>query len=758
MSTQIRTDAAVQKSYYYLLFFFSLAVTMFYVACVTPSLGFRDGPELVVTATYLDIAHPAGFPTYNLLAKILTWLPLGSLGFRVSVFSALAGGATIFFLGLLLAKIHNLKKDSPPSLPWLWTALPAMALASPIWAASIEVEVYSLNLLFIVGLLYCAASWFEGRSIAWLYAGGLLYGLSCGNHAALALYLPVLLLLTLLGAPRKAVIPKGPIHGAATRIGFLAIVFLVGLSVYIFLFIRANIDYLPINFGYPNSLERFFYHVSDAKDSDVHASGLLAFNKLFFYLKFHFQNLTSVFFWPALPLVIWGLVFLWRYYQILSVALVTLILINMGFFFYWIDGVSAFLPSVLAWFILLSLGLGELGRFLRHLQPGRAGIAIAALLAVFLTLILAPARYQERETEAGFLATEMFWPDFVNLPPESVVLQSNNWFSAAAIQAIYSARPDVTLINWPWLYQARNTPPPNNQRFPLALLPKNSDGQFTSYLEPNYYSAFLNLNLDSGRKIYIQFSEDASLLSPYIKPDPNFMFLGRLLADNSAAQEAAHAGEFGLYLSRLMDYFDRLAEGTDPPLARKAPAYLFYIVRPILGFIAEQGDYASAEKVMRHFKARFSDPVSGRLLIPYDAGINAQAFFCELLVQQKRYHEATAEFETLIALDPSIGYSYYLLGSNYDKLGNIEAAMANLYRASEVDPLDVEIALRLGSYLAKNRSQKAAVDFLDEKAAYFFRQGLSNSGQAVIKFRDNLIMPPDNSDLSNENSSLGPSQ
>ncbi|MDR1656664.1 MAG: DUF2723 domain-containing protein [Deltaproteobacteria bacterium] len=736
---------ATLKEPNYLLFLFSLAVSMFYVICATPAVGWRDGPELVVTATYLDIAHPAGFPTYNLLTKIITWLPLGSLGFRLSMFSALAGGATIFVLGLWLKKIHLLDSHTPPSLPWLWAALPFLALARPFWAASVEVEVYSLNLFFIVALLYCATCWFVGQSIGWLMAGGFLYGISCGNHAALALYLPVLILLTVWGGPSfsKLGLRNKSNYTIWMRILILAGLFLVGVSVYLLLIVRSNLDYLPINFGQPNNWESFFYHVSDAKDRNVHASGILAFGKLFFYLGFHFRNLTSWLFWPATPFVLAGLIYLWRRYQILSVALITLIMINMGFFFYWIDGVSAFLPSFLAWFIFLSLGLGQFGRWLGRFFSARRSITAAGALILVGLISLGPSRFYEREIKAGFMATELFWSDFASLPPETVLLHSSNWFSAVALQTIYSVRPDVSLINWPWLDDTRNSPTFSKQKFPMIALPLAADGQPLSHSTPGYSSLFLKANLDANKPIYIQFSNEAFFLSPYIKPELNFRWLGQILPNELTSQDAYQTGDFEAYLNQTATYFDDLALGNDPPLAQKAPAYLFYIVRPVLEFVNGQGNYQLAEKIIRRFFERFTDPSTGRLMLPYDAALNAQAFISELLFRQHRFDEATLELKKLIELDPSNAYSYLLLGISLASQGDHQSALDALLTASKKDPNNPQITIKYANYLAKYHSIQIAVDFLNEKINYFKRHGLTNAALTTELFQVCLLVPPE---------------
>src|SRR5450759_4703222 len=53
----------------------------------------------------LDIAHPTGYPTYVLLGKLWSFLPIGSVAFRMNllsaVYAAVAVGLTVLILGRL---------------------------------------------------------------------------------------------------------------------------------------------------------------------------------------------------------------------------------------------------------------------------------------------------------------------------------------------------------------------------------------------------------------------------------------------------------------------------------------------------------------------------------------------------------------------------------------------------------------------------------------------------------------------------------
>jgi tetratricopeptide (TPR) repeat protein len=734
----------------YGLLIFSLAVVAFYVICATPSIGWRDGPELVITADYIDIAHPSGFPTYNLLAKIATWLPIASLGFRITLVSALAGGASLFLLGLLLKKLQFLDDSSPKhSLAWLWAPLPFFALQQGIWAASIEVEVYSLNLLFLILLLYCAASWFNGQGARWLYAGGLLYGLACGNHAALSLYLPILLLLTFWGGPVGAKALNGPNHTPSHRILILAGLFLVGLSAYFLLLIRSHSLTLPINNGFTTTLSNFWAHVSDAKDRQYQGAGLFELSKMLINLKFHFRNLTSGLFWLGLPFSFWGLYYLWRRYQILSVALILLIIINLSFFYYWIDGVSAFLPTILSFVILVSLGLGRLGRLLdRSGAPKAISLTCALIVAVSSVGLLGPKRLAEDNDKTGFLSVELFWPDFVALPPESVLLNSTNWFADSALQAVYSARPDVSVVHWPSLYSLKPIAPVIPERFPLIIFPLDADGHPLSQYNPNFFTFFLSANTSANKPVYLQYDSSALFLSSYLRPDPAVLFLAKLYPDEDMERKSFLDGDYDLLANRLIDYINIIGPESDPPLARKAPAYIYYALRPIAALAAANSRPDLAERLMSTFFTRFTGP-DGRLMLSWEAALDAHAYRSIILFNLKRYPEARQAAEKLIELDPVSNYGYFLLANSQFAEGFHDEALKTMTIAVNIDKFDPSIAINYARLLAKMRSLNDAAAFLTDRALFMRKGGMSNSAQALDDFAACLKLAPEIPDLPN---------
>ncbi|MDR1166469.1 MAG: DUF2723 domain-containing protein [Deltaproteobacteria bacterium] len=723
------------------LLFLALLATFFYIAVATAGYGWRDGPEFAVTATYLDVAHPSGFPTYNLLAKILTWLPLGAIGFRVTVFTAMMGGLSLFLLAALARSLHKLD-PARPAYGSLLAPVLFYGLCQAVFVAATELEVYSLNSAFLLLLILLATKWREGRGEGFLYLGGFVYGLSCGNHAAMSLYLPFLALLAWWGEPSSF-----PRAGARSRnlkrLGILALLFLAGLSVYLLLYVRSQTDSLPVDFGRTNSLARFWNHISDAKDSEYHFKGVTQTEDLLFFLQVQFRNLTSPLFWLSLPFVGWGLRFLWRRFQILSVALVALILINMGFFYYWIDGSSAFIPSVTAYFILFCVGLGQAGRWLRERPalPREIATALGAAVLALSFLSLGRDRLQNAETVSGFQSTELFFPDLAALPPDSLVIHHAAWFPLLALQYVYGTRPDVSLIFASGLLAPRLMAPPEPIKLPLAYFPTDGDGDLLSPLTPGFPNFFLNANMDRGRHVFTQYGTEIAFLTPYLRPGEEFLWLAEIKRDPNAGISAILDGTYERYLRRLTRYFSAFPAEEGVPIPPKAPAQMYYVLREILEFTFKHREYLLTAETADKFLAAFS--LGGlNYLLPTDVLLNAKGLVANSYRLARDFPKAEAATRDLIALRPHLVINWILLGLIYDNQRLIPQTLEAWRKAVDLDPYSNTAVNRYFLALAKYRSLKEATDFIGPLIAQMDKDGLYFTRDLYAYYRDCLALPP----------------
>lgn len=169
-----------------------------YLLSLAPDLTWAnyggDGGELITAAVTLGIPHPPGYPTYVLLGKLVSYLPVGSIAYRFNLLSALAMALAAGFVTATRAN------DEPRTAGSVALAVGLLFALTPlVWSQALIAEVYALNLACLAAFLWALL----GRRSPWLV--GLLLGLSLTNHLTSLLMVPAAFLLT----PRARWLPLG---------------------------------------------------------------------------------------------------------------------------------------------------------------------------------------------------------------------------------------------------------------------------------------------------------------------------------------------------------------------------------------------------------------------------------------------------------------------------------------------------------------------------------------------------------------------
>jgi tetratricopeptide (TPR) repeat protein len=267
-----------------------------YAYTLAPAVTLVDSGELIVAARGLGVAHPPGFPLYVLLAHIATLLPLGNIAVRVHLASAFFAALACAFMTLLVAEALRLdwqfqpkakpdkearKKKTSPSpvdsgadlsensrllliLAQACLAGLLFAFSRTLWAYATIAEVYTLNTLLIVIIMFLMISWRRGALEAQgqrqpvsdrpLYLAALVFGLAFGvHHVTVALLLPALATMVLLTEGIKFFTSK--------RLLYAALLAFAGLTIYIYLPVAASRSPL-MNWGDPRTFEKFWWHIT----------------------------------------------------------------------------------------------------------------------------------------------------------------------------------------------------------------------------------------------------------------------------------------------------------------------------------------------------------------------------------------------------------------------------------------------------------------------------------------------------------------
>ncbi|MBI4675690.1 MAG: DUF2723 domain-containing protein [Chloroflexi bacterium] len=207
----------------YLCILLTLAAFAVYVRTLTPGVLDGDSGEWQYMANILGVPHSTGYPTYILLAKLVTLLPIGNPAWRVNLFSTISAALTIPVVYLLA------KRVSRSRLAALFAAI-FFAFMPTLWAAATIAEVYALNTLLIAPTLFFAIRFFDHGRARDLYLVALCFGLALTNHRIAFFIAPALLLIVWL--KRDVLNLK--------KISLAALISLFALSFYLYIPLRAS--------------------------------------------------------------------------------------------------------------------------------------------------------------------------------------------------------------------------------------------------------------------------------------------------------------------------------------------------------------------------------------------------------------------------------------------------------------------------------------------------------------------------------------
>jgi hypothetical protein len=381
----------------------------------------------------LAIPHPTGYPLYVLLGKAFSLIPVGSLGFRAELLSAVAAAAASGTAVLIAVRIGV--------RPVIAIAAGlALAVTGELWLEATFSEMNGLHLLLMAAVIHRALVWRAERRDRDLLLGALLAGLSLSNHVLAATVVPIVVLFVLVDA-RTRLRERPALLVQAAGLG------LVGLTPYLFIPFRAL-------FGPPELYARFL--TWDGISGLVSGADLRS--------QMHFASLDSLGkAWAAAPAVVGQLVdrssvvfvaggFVGAGIQLardrwLAVMLGLIVAVNLYVFTNYVGDLDHYLlVTWLAFAVWLALAFETIAAWLERRWPAFAappGLAIAALV---LPLVIGANNWaaydQSRNNDGARFAQEVF----AALPRDAVLL--TYWDALTTLGYVHCVdgeRPDVAL-------------------------------------------------------------------------------------------------------------------------------------------------------------------------------------------------------------------------------------------------------------------------------------------------------------------------
>ncbi|HTW90600.1 MAG TPA: DUF2723 domain-containing protein [bacterium] len=191
-----------------------------YLLTLSPTVGLIDSGELAAGCHLMNILHPTGYPLYTMLGRIVSLIPVANVANRVAVLSAVLAACGVGFFLLLGLRLGVSRVVAG-------TGALLLGFSCPVWSAAVDVEVYALALVMVVLLWLTAEASMRGGP---LLVVAYLMGLALTNHMSATS--------TVLGAAMAAVLAYR--RELVRRIPVLVLLFVFGMSPYLFLVLRAR--------------------------------------------------------------------------------------------------------------------------------------------------------------------------------------------------------------------------------------------------------------------------------------------------------------------------------------------------------------------------------------------------------------------------------------------------------------------------------------------------------------------------------------
>lgn len=197
-----------------------------YVRTLAPGLTTDvDSALFQFIGRVLGVAHNPGYPLYVLLTHAVSYVPVGSLAYRINLFSALCGAVTVSLAFLVARRLGCRRVVS------LAMAL-GMAFGHIFWSQAVIAEVYTLYTAILAGVLLALITWGQTGRAGWYFTAVALFAAGLGLHTTIVGFAPGIALYVLLTNRRFAL--------RLSTLAGTAVIISAGLLQYGFIILRSN--------------------------------------------------------------------------------------------------------------------------------------------------------------------------------------------------------------------------------------------------------------------------------------------------------------------------------------------------------------------------------------------------------------------------------------------------------------------------------------------------------------------------------------
>jgi hypothetical protein len=162
----------------------AIVTLAFFVITLRPDVGgTEDSPKFQFVGRVLGTSHSPGYPFYSMATYAFGKLPIGTLAYRINLFSAVCGALACVCIFLTARRLGVTRLLS------IAAAL-AAATSYPVWSNSVTAEVYTLAAVLSGFAVYWLIAFAQTGAVWRLYAACAMWACGFGNHLTIVGILP----------------------------------------------------------------------------------------------------------------------------------------------------------------------------------------------------------------------------------------------------------------------------------------------------------------------------------------------------------------------------------------------------------------------------------------------------------------------------------------------------------------------------------------------------------------------------------------
>jgi hypothetical protein len=432
----------------------SLAALILYVLTAARDVVAGDSAEFLITAKTLGVAHAPGYPLIDFIGYLFSWLPVGSIAFRIDLFAVVCSTLTVAVVYATVWRLTSLR--APAAAAGL-----ALAFTPLFWRWSLQIETFPLNNLLVGLIVYLLVRWHQQPTNRnYLLGAAFVFGLDLTNQQTVVFIVPAIV--WVLWLHRSQLVQN------RSTIGYAALAIVAGLIPYVYVPLAA-LGHSPFNWDDVHSfsdLVRLLFR-EDFGGAAAEGGGGLAGGNVITRSLYMFRGVGIV----VAIVSLFGIVYAYRvlrwyfWFVVLSLAFAGVGSMYLANF----DPTISVSHFVLERFFLLPLvliaplvGLGVIwigeivNKMIVELDISRAtmGTAVAVVIS---SLVVVGLNYSTLDMRNDHVVGNFARDALGGLPPRTILFVTGTEDDAPTlfVNSAANVRPDVTVVlalalTYPW--------------------------------------------------------------------------------------------------------------------------------------------------------------------------------------------------------------------------------------------------------------------------------------------------------------------